>query len=253
MKILVVNCNTSRQTTSAIRETAQAVARRGTKVDATQPTWGVESAEGYLDSFVSAAAVLDVLSTIEEGYDAVVLAGYGEHGREGARQLLDIPVVDITEASAQVACLIGHRYGVVTSLNHAVAGIWDNLRTAGLDSRCVGVSASEIPVLKLHHDPDETAAALAAKAGGLIDAGADVIVLGCAGMAGQREAVERLLPVPVVEGVSAAVALAESLVTLGLATSKAGPYAPVSATKSRPGWPVSRYTQPDRDGHPAPI
>jgi len=56
--------------------------------------------------------------------------------------------------------------------------------------------------------------------------GAEAIVLGCAGMAELAAALSRRHGLPVVDGVAAAVRLAEALVGLGLATSKRGPYAP---------------------------
>ena len=42
-------------------------------------------------------------------YDAVIQAGYGEHGREGLQELLDVPVVDITEAAASTAMYLGQK------------------------------------------------------------------------------------------------------------------------------------------------
>lgn len=239
MRILVVNCNTSTQTTRAIEVIARAAARAGTDIEVAQPAWGVESAEGYYESFISAAAVLDVLASRGHEADAVVLAGFGEHGREGARQLLSAPVVDITEAAALAAGLLGHRYGVVTTVRSTVAGIEDSLSTAGLDRRCVGVRAADIPVLAIHESLDRTAAALAVEARTLMERGADVIVLGCAGMAGLDVLLEQELGVPVIDGVQAAVGVAESLVWMGKTTSSFGPFAPPSAAKHRPGWPVS--------------
>ena len=68
---------------------------------------------------------------------------------------------------------------------------------------------------------------------------AEVICLGCGGMAGLDEAVRQATGVPVVDGVTAAVQLAESLVALGLSTSKIRTYA-----RPRPkrllGWPLLR-------------
>ena len=54
-------------------------------------------------------------------------------------------------------------------------------------------------------------------------------MLGCAGMAELAAALARRHGLPVVDGVAAAVKLAEALVGLGLATSKLGPYAPAAA------------------------
>ena len=65
---------------------------------------------------------------------------------------------------------------------------------------------------------------------------AEVICLGCGGMAGLDRQIEECTGVPVVDGVSAAVALAESLVRLKLKTSKVRTYAP-PRPKRIVGWP----------------
>ena len=239
MRVLVVNCNTSTAMTESITAVARDAARPGTEVVGLQPEWGPESAEGYYESFISAAAVLDVLSTLTEPFDAVVMAGFGEHGRDGARQLLDVPVVDITEAAAQLACLVGYRYGVVTTVRGALAPIEESLSTAGLWSRCAGIRASDLDVLDLHDDLDRTADALIEQGRILLATGADVLVLGCAGMGGLDTRVQDALGVPVIDGVAAAVNLCEVLVGLGKTTSTWGPYAKPSTTKHRRGWPVS--------------
>ncbi|MCQ9388130.1 aspartate/glutamate racemase family protein [Brevibacterium sp. 50QC2O2] len=248
MRLLVVNCNTSAATSAAIAAGARAVAAQDVEVRVVEPDWGVESAEGYYDSFISAAAVLDVLGVHGDDYDAVIMAGFGEHGREGARQLLRAPVVDITEAAVMAAQLLGRKYGIVTTLAPTLGGIEDTLLTTGQLQRCVGIRAARIPVLEAHGDPESTAARLAVEAEPLIAAGADVIVLGCAGMAGLDTALESLLGLPVVDGVAAAVGFAEALVRMGKQTSKAGVYTPPHATKLRPSWPVS-----SRLGGPAPL
>ena len=103
------------------------------------PRWGVESAEGYLDSYWSAASVLDLLRSWEHPVDAVVMAGFGEHGREGLQEVLDVPVVDITEAAAHFAYLLGYRYSVVTTLDRAVPLIEERLLLSGVHSHCASV------------------------------------------------------------------------------------------------------------------
>ncbi|BDZ51340.1 hypothetical protein GCM10025867_35810 [Frondihabitans sucicola] len=138
-----------------------------------------------------------------------------------------------------LAILVGHRFGVVTTMPSAVAPIEHSLAAAGLDSRSVGVRAAQIPVLDAATDLVATAEALAVHGRELVAAGADVLVLGCAGFAGLDLLVENLTGVPAIDGVAAAVTLCEALVSLGKTTSKAGPYATPSATKRRPGWPIS--------------
>ncbi|QNP73314.1 Asp/Glu/hydantoin racemase [Streptomyces roseirectus] len=225
MRIVVTNCNTTQEMTAEIVRGARAAAAPGTLVDGLTPGWGPESAEGWLDSYLSAAAVIDTLRTYDgPAYDAVVMAGFGEHGREGVRELVDVPVVDITEAAAHLACLLGRRYGVVTTLERTCGQIEDSLELAGVARNCAAVVSTGLGVLELT-DPARTEAAFLNAAEHARAAGAEVLVLGCAGMTGLQQVVAEKLGMPVVDGVGAAVKLAESLVALGLSTSRAGSYA----------------------------
>ncbi|POX53332.1 Asp/Glu/hydantoin racemase [Streptomyces sp. Ru71] len=237
MRIVVTNCNTTQWMTEEIVRGARAAASPGTTVTGLTPPWGPESAEGWLDSHLSAAAVLDALRTYDgPRYDAVVLAGFGEHGREGVRELVGVPVVDITEAAAHLACLLGRRYGVVTTLDRSRGQIEDSLELAGVGRNCAAVVGTGLGVLDLD-DPQRTEAAFLAAAEQARRAGAEVLVLGCAGMTGLQRTVGEKLGLPVVDGVAAAVRLAESLVALGLTTSRAGSYAhplPKRRTWGRP-------------------
>ncbi|MEH0422430.1 aspartate/glutamate racemase family protein [Streptomyces sp. B21-083] len=233
MRIVVTNCNTTRTMTEEIVRGARAAAGPGTSVHGLTPGWGPESAEGWLDSYLSAAAVLDTLRTYEGPCDAVVMAGFGEHGREGVRELMDVPVVDITEAAAHLACLLGRRYGVVTTLERSCGQIEDSLDIAGVGRNCAAVVGTGLGVLELGDDR-RTEEAFVAAAERAVAAGAEVLVLGCAGMTGLQRAVGEKLGLPVVDGVGAAVKLAESLVALGLTTSRAGSYA--KPLPKRRGW-----------------
>ena len=236
MRILIVNCNTNAEMTARITDIATGAAAAGTHIVPVTPSFGPESAEGYYESFVAAAAMLDAVERIFEPFDAIVLAGFGEHGREGMRQRWDVPVVDITEAAPMLANLVAHRYGIVTTLSSAIPVIWDSLQHAGLGSRCVAVRASEIPVSAIHGAVDDVADALEAEARALLDLGAEAIVLGCAGFAGLDAVLSARLGVPVLDGVGAAVRLAETLVQAGLTTSKIGAYRAPNTAKQWVGW-----------------
>ncbi|WP_046470975.1 aspartate/glutamate racemase family protein [Allosalinactinospora lopnorensis] len=239
MRILLVNVNTTSSVTDAIAARARAAARPGTEIEGLTPFFGPESVEGNFESYLAAVAVMDRVLTYDGSYDAVIQAGFGEHGREGLQELCDVPVVDLTDAAAHLACLLGHRFSVVTSLDRTVPQIEDRLRLAGLDGRCASVRASGLGVLDLERDHAAAISAIAEQARLAVDRdGAEVICLGCGGMAGLDSEVRSAAGAPVVDGVAAAVALAESLVGLGLTTSKVRAY-----TRPRPktvsGWPLS--------------
>jgi allantoin racemase len=238
MKLLVVNVNTTTSMTDQIAAQARSVAAPGTEIVGLTPSIGAVSVEGNFESYLAAIAIMNAVVTYEGEFDAVVQAGFGEHGREGLQELLDVPVVDITEAAGHVACLLGHKYSVVTTLDRAVPLIEDRLKLAGLDARCASVRSSGLSVLQLEEDPEGAVKAIVREAELAVrDDKGEVICLGCGGMAGLDEAVRQATHVPVVDGVTAAVKLAESLVNLGLSTSKVRTYAP-PREKNVTGWPL---------------
>lgn len=226
MRILIANVNTTVSMTETIAASARAVAAPGTEIIGITPPFGAESVEGNHESYLAAVAVQEAIRTYDGPYDAVIQAGYGEHGREGLQELCTVPVVDITEAAASTAQYLGHRYSVVTTLDRTVPLIEDRLLLAGLSQRCASVRASGLSVLELEEDPQRAVEAIIAESLRAVeDDHAEAICLGCGGMAGLNDAVRQATGVPVVDGVAAAVTVAESLVRLGLTTSKARTYA----------------------------
>ncbi|WP_339452178.1 aspartate/glutamate racemase family protein [Pseudomonas sp. JAI120] len=238
MRILVVNVNTTESITDTIAQQARAVASPGTEIVGLTPYFGAESVEGNFESYLAAIAVMDRVMAYDQPFDAVIQAGYGEHGREGLQELLNVPVVDITEAAASTAMFLGHAYSVVTTLDRTVPLIEDRLKLAGLYQRCASVRASGMAVLELEEDPLAAMEAIVRQAELAIrEDKAEVICLGCGGMAGLDEQIRQRTGVPVVDGVTAAVTIAESLVRLGLSTSKIRTYA-TPRPKQVIGWPT---------------
>jgi allantoin racemase len=239
MRIIVVNVNTSETMTAVIGEAARRYASAGTEIVALTPLFGAEAVDCNFESYLSAVAVMDRVVTYDGPYDAVVLAGFGEHGRDGLQELIEQPVVEICEASAHAAMMIGRAYSVVTTLQRSVPAIEDRLRLAGLADRCASVRASGMSTLEVDHDPEGAVRAVVAEARTAVQADhAEAICLGCAGMAGLEEAITTELGVPVIDGVGAAVRLAEAIAGLGLRTSKVSTYAAPDA-KRITAWPLS--------------
>lgn len=237
MRILVVNVNTTESITESIRKEAAVAAAPGTEIVGLTPSFGAVSVEGNYESYLAAIAVMETVRAYPEPFDAIIQAGYGEHGREGLQELFDVPVVDITEAAASTAQFLGRTYSVVTTLDRTVPLIEDRLHAAGLSARCASVRASGMAVLDLERDPQAAVDAIADQAARAVrDDRAEVICLGCGGMSGLTERVVERTGVPVVDGVTAAVTIAESLVRLGLTTSKVRTYAP-PRPKEMLNWP----------------
>jgi allantoin racemase len=227
MNILVINPNTTSAMTDAIRRAAERVAAPGTRIVAVNPASGPESIEGFYDEALAVPGLLAEIARGERGgIDAHVIACFDDTGLEAARALARAPVIGIGEAAFHVASLIAGRFSVVTTLSRSIPAIEQNLIKYGLATRCGRVRASEVPVLAL----ERREAAACRRIDAEIEAArrddrAEAIVLGCAGMVDLAAELATRHALPVVDGVTAAVLLVESLVRLGLATSKLGGYA----------------------------
>ena len=224
MHIRLINPNTTAAMTAKIGAAAERVAAAGTRISATNPEAGPVSIESHFDEAISAVGVLDEIRRGDaQGVDAHVIACFGDPGLLAARELSAAPVIGIAEAAFHFAALISTRFSVVTTLGRTTIIAEQLLHNYGFAQHCRKVRAAEIPVLELEHD---SACALEriiaecrrAKA----EDGIGAIVLGCAGMAEHSAEIGAAVGLPIVDGVSAAVKLAESLVALGLRTSKHG-------------------------------
>lgn len=225
MRIVLINPNTTASMTVKAGAAARAVAASGTEIVAVNPETGPASIEGFYDGALAVPGILDIVARHADA-DAFVIACFDDTGLDAARCLTDAPVIGIGEAAFHVAALLSRRFSVVTTLARSVSGIEQNLVSYGLAARCGRVRASEVPVLDLEDPASGARARISAEiAAAILEDDAEAIVLGCAGMADLAADLAREHRLPVVEGVAAAVKLAESVVGLGLRTSKRRSYA----------------------------
>jgi allantoin racemase len=220
VRLLLINPNTTRSMTDGMAVAARAAARAGTQIEAVTVEASVPFIDGWYDETIAAAAVARLVSERAGTFDAAIIACFGDPGLFAARELTTVPVVGIAEASFMLALALGHSFGIVSTVDRATPATWTLLRTYGIEARCAAVEPSEAEVLQLDDDPAAQLGAMEAAGRRAVAAGAEVLCLGCGAMISVRDELERRLGVPIVEAVPAAVAYAEALVSLGLATSR---------------------------------
>ena len=227
MLLNIVNPNTTTSMTQTAAAAARAVARPGTTIRAVTSAFGPPSIEGAYDDAYAVPGLLEQITEGETaGADAHVIACFDDTGLDAARALAEKPVIGIGEAAFHTASLIAHRFTVVTTLSRSVPVIETNLLRYGLDRRCARVRACDVPVLELEDAASGARAKIEAEIErALHEDHADAIVLGCAGMADLAASLSAAFLVPVVDGVAAAVTLAEGLAAQKLKTSKRSLYA----------------------------
>jgi len=237
MKLLLVNPNTSTAMTAAMTAAAQAVAAPGTRVTGRQPSFGPASIESHFDDAFGAAGVAEqVHAAAGEGFDAVVIACFGDPGLDAARELTDAPVLGIAEAAFHAASFLATGFSVVTTMTRTCVIAERLVQRYGFEHSCRGIHGTDIPVLALETCGEDTVTQIEAAARAALAADrSGAIVLGCGGMAALCATLQGRLGVPVIDGVSAAVKFAEALAALGLRTDKSGDYA-APLPKRWTGW-----------------
>ena len=227
MKLQLINPNTTASMTALIGASARAVAAPGTQIDAVQPSFGAPAIEGHHDEVWAAAGVTEQVRRGEAaGAQAHVIACFGDPGLHAAREIARGPVIGIAEAAFHAAALVATGFSVVTTLARTCVIAEHLVLQYGFERRCRGIHGTDIAVLELE-DPASNAYAriLDCAERALVRDRSGAIVLGCAGMSDLCRSLQQRLGVPVIDGVAVAVKLAESLVSLGLGTSKRGDYA----------------------------
>jgi allantoin racemase len=225
MRILVINPNTTASMTRGIAIAASAAASSGVEITTVNPEFGPPSIEGYYDEVFSIPGVIAEMQKAGK-VDATIIACFDDTGLDAARCVSATPVIGIGEAAFHVASMIAHKFGVVTTLARSIAPIEHNLQKYGLFNRCSGVRASNVAVLELEDPGSKARVDIETEIERAVrDDGAEVIVLGCAGMADLARQLSQSAGVPVLDGIACAVALAEGMARLGLRTSKISTYA----------------------------
>jgi allantoin racemase len=226
MRILMINPNGSREMSDVIREQVRAVARPDVAIDVVNPTGVPPAIESSLDEAACIPPMLELVrSAPERGYDAVVIACFSDPGLDAAREAVDIPVVGIQDAALHLAAQLGYRFTVLTTLAHRAPLRERAALLAGLDRRLASCRPLNLPVLETVGDREHVVRRVVAVGRQAIDEdGAEVLVLGCAGLGDLAERISTELGVPVIDPNAAAAKLCETLVDLKLAHSRVGLY-----------------------------
>ncbi len=223
MKLLIVNPNSSEIVTQASMESARRAASPKTELIPVTAKGGprnIDSAYGdYMAGHHMLAATQEAVRAHQP--DAIVLAGFGNVGIYALKEVMDVPVVSISEASMAMACLLGHRFSTLTMLRQFIPYQQDLVRLYGFEAKCASVRAININVEECVTNREEALRQLAEQVQALVrDDGAEVVILACAGLCGYDEALTKMAGVPVLDPVAVAVKVGETFVALGLCHSK---------------------------------
>lgn len=216
-RILVINPNSNEAVTAGLDEALQAL-RFADGPDIACMTladgpFGIESQRDV----ESVTLPLRGVVAQRDDVSAFVIACYSDPGLHVCREATRKPVFGIQECGVLTALARGERFGVIAIADGSIPRHLRYLRQMGLDARLAAERPLDMTVAESAGGA-ETFARLEAVGRTLVETdGADVLILGCAGMARHRVPLEATLGVPVIDPTQAAVTAALGAVALGRA------------------------------------
>lgn len=210
-RILVINPNCSSSCTAGIAQSlAPFAAPPG--ADGRRPPFEVVSLPGgppaiatWRDWFSVAEPLCQMVE--REAALAYIIACVSDPGIDVLRTVTSRPVIGPFRSAVASALVRAERFGIIAFVEASKARQRKVLQSMGVESRLAASIALNLPMETLT-DPNAARAALCDTARALVAAGSEAIILGCAGMAGHRAAVEDAAGVPVIEPCQAAAAQA---------------------------------------------
>jgi Asp/Glu/hydantoin racemase len=213
-RILVINPNSTEAVTRAIDEAMEPLRiSGGPEINCLTLEEGPPGVESQTDADGVVMPLCRVIS--ESDADAFVIACFSDPGLYSAREATAKPVLGIAECGILTALTLGHRFGVLSILAHSVPRHLRYIAAMGVTQRLAGDLPIGLGVTELA-DARATLTRMLDVGRRLHEHhGADVLVMGCAGMARYRDDLEEAVRIPVVEPTQAAVAMAIGRIRLG--------------------------------------
>jgi Asp/Glu/hydantoin racemase len=205
-RIVVINPNSTQACTRAI-DAAVAGLRfvDGPDIDCVTMTNGPPGIQSQRDSDSVIGPICDYVHAHANDAAAFVIACFSDPGLHAAREATDHPVFGIAECGYLCAMTRGERFGVISILDSSVARHGRYVRQLGIESRSAGDRAIGLGVVELSQEALVLERMIDAGAALRDKDGADVLILGCAGMASYRAPLADALGLPIVDPTQAAV------------------------------------------------
>lgn len=222
MKIKIINPNTTETMTKSIYESAVLYANSDTDIVAVSPKSGPESIENFHDEYAAIIGVMEEVHLgVKDRVDAFIIACYGDPGIYAAREISEVPVVGIAEASMKLATTVASKFSIIAVIPRTILMLEETVKKNGMVEQCASIRSTGLSVLDFEKDPKTGLERIKQESkNAILEDGAEAICLGCAGMTSFAKDLEDEFQVPVFDGVSSAVKLAEALVILNKKTSK---------------------------------
>ena len=179
--------------------------------------------EDYYSYYLETANVSKLIKDIENNNssDAFIIACYEDVGIDDIRKITSKPVIGVGEAAFYTANIIANKFSIITNLSASHEALKNNLIKYDLEHKCVSLKSIEVPILdmetmsksnikKLENEINRT----------IIEDNPEAIIITSPGILNLTKIFSDRFNIPIVEGVTAAATLIETLSKQGLKIKK---------------------------------
>ena len=208
MDILLINPNTSIDTTTMMVEIARAEAPSGLSIRGATAAHGVPMILSPSQLHAAGAEVLASAHAFANEADGIIVGAFGDPGLSDLRAVTDKPVVGICEAAVLEAARNGRRFGIATVTPDLAALIETKIADAGVAAYHTGIRLTRGDPLALAAQPKKLHDALALAVAECIERdGAQAVVIGGGPLGQAARSLAPYFGVPIIAPIPAAMRL----------------------------------------------
>ena len=219
IEICIINPYASEKSNEKLKITAEKIITHGSSIFVDE----LDINEINFNQHYEATNISDLVKKVENNKrsDAFIVASFEDIGVDTIRKISSKSIIGIGEASFYIANIIANKFSIITNLSQTHEAIKNNLVKYDMDHKCVSLKSIEVPILDMETMSKANIRKLDIEIQRTISEDKpEAIILTSAGISDLTKTLSEKYNLPFIEGISAATALTQQLISLGIKIKK---------------------------------
>jgi allantoin racemase len=219
IEICIINPYASEKSNEKLKITAEKIITHGSSIFVDE----LDINEINFNQHYEATNISDLVKKVENNKrsDAFIVASFEDIGVDTIRKISSKSIIGIGEASFYIANIIANKFSIITNLSQTHEAIKNNLVKYDMDHKCVSLKSIEVPILDMETMSKANIRKLDIEIQRTISEDKpEAIILTSAGISDLTKTFSEKYNLPFIEGISAATALTQQMISLGIKIKK---------------------------------
>jgi allantoin racemase len=219
IEICIINPYASEKSNEKLKITAEKIITHGSSIFVDE----LDINEINFNQHYEATNISDLVKKVENNKrsDAFIVASFEDIGVDTIRKISSKSIIGLGEASFYIANIIANKFSIITNLSQTHEAIKNNLVKYDMDHKCVSLKSIEVPILDMETMSKANIRKLDIEIQRTISEDKpEAIILTSAGISDLTKTLSEKYNLPFIEGISAATALTQQLISLGIKIKK---------------------------------